>query len=88
MPLQKAHVFRPPLRVGEDINFLLPFLCSSKFSRSPAAAGAEAVTDIFGFSAGARRLPNSALHAASPKIVLFALPERAIKLQKTHYTWL
>ena len=38
---------------------------------------------LFGFSAGARRLPNSALRA-SPKIVMFALsPERAKKLQKT-----
>ena len=45
-----------------------------KYYRSPAAAGAEAVIDLFGFSAGARRLPNSALRA-SPKIVRFALSE-------------
>ena len=33
-----------------------------------------AVIDLFGFSAGAWRLPNSALRA-SPKILLFALSE-------------
>jgi hypothetical protein len=32
------------------------------------------VIDLFGFSAGAWRLPNSALRA-SPKILLFALSE-------------
>ena len=65
--------FAPP-RVGENINFMLPFLCSKEIYRSPASAEAETVIAIFGFSAGAGRLLNSALRA-SPKILLFALSE-------------
>ena len=51
-----------------------PPLTVTRTCRSPASAEAETVVAIFGVSAGAERLLNSALRA-SPKILLFALSE-------------
>ena len=56
------------------VAFCCRFSARIKISRPPASASAAAVVDLFGFSAGAWRLPNSALRA-SPKILLFALSE-------------
>ena len=60
--------------ISDIITFCCRFSARIKISRPPAAASAAAVIDLFGFSAGAWRLPNSALRA-SPKIFLFALSE-------------
>ena len=61
----------PPKRFS-SFTFLRTVSLLVKISITLRAAGAATVIGLFGFSAGAGRLPNSALRA-SPEIFLFAL---------------